>query len=116
MIIDILVVIILVMAIVKGIRRGLIIALFSVIAYIAGIAAAMKLSVTVADYLKDSVNVSAQWMPVLSFAIVFIGVILLVRWLANLLERVIELALLGWVNKLGGALLYIVVYMLCLSV
>ena len=116
MIIDIIVVIVLVMAIAKGLRRGLIIALFSVIAFIVGIAAAMKLSVVVAEYLKDSVNVSAQWMPVLSFAIVFIAVILLVRWLANLLERVIELALLGWVNKLGGVLLYIVLYMLCLSV
>ena len=116
MIIDIIVVIFLIMAIVKGIRRGLIIALFSVIAFIVGIAAAMKLSVVVADYLKDSVNVSAQWLPVLSFAIVFIGVILLVRWVANMLERVIELALLGWVNKLGGVILYMIVYMLCLSV
>jgi membrane protein required for colicin V production len=116
MIIDLIVVVVLVMAIVKGIRRGLIIALFSVIAFIVGIAAAMKLSVVVAEYLKDSVNVSAQWLPVLSFAIVFIGVILLVRWVANILERVIELALLGWVNKLGGVVLYIVVYMLCLSV
>jgi membrane protein required for colicin V production len=116
MIIDIIVVIVLVMAIIKGIRRGLIIALFSVIAFIIGIAAAMKLSVVVADYLKDSVNVSAQWMPVLSFAIVLIAVILLVRWVANMLERVVEVALMGWVNKLGGVVLYGVVYLLCLSV
>jgi len=104
------------MAIIKGLRRGLIIAVFSILAFIAGIAAAMKLSVVVAGYLKDSVNVSAKWLPFISFAIVFIGVVLLVRWIARILESTIELALLGWVNKIGGVLLYAMLYLFLLSV
>ena len=116
MIIDIIVVIVLLMAIIKGLRRGLVIALFSVIAFVIGLAAALKLSVVVADYLKDSVNVSAKWLPVLSFALVLVAVVLLVRWVASMIDRALEMALLGWVNKLGGAILYIVLYMLCLSV
>jgi uncharacterized protein YqeY len=75
MIIDILVLIFLVMAVIKGLRRGLIVAVFSIFAFIAGIAAAMKLSVVVAGYLKDSVNISAKWLPFISFAVVFIGVV-----------------------------------------
>ena len=116
MIIDIIAIVLLAMAIFKGWRRGLIIAVFSIIAFIIGIAAAMKLSVVVAGYLEDSINISAQWMPVLSFAIVFIGVVLLIRLGANLLERTVEMALLGWVNKLGGIVLYVLLYLFAFSV
>jgi membrane protein required for colicin V production len=106
----------LIMAVIKGLRRGLIIAVFSILAFIAGIAAAMKLSVVVAGYLKDSVNVSAKWLPVLSFIIVFVAVVLLVRLIARLLEKSVEMVLMGWANKIGGILLYIVLYMFLLSV
>ena len=116
MIIDIIAIVLLAMAVFKGWRRGLIIAVFSIIAFIIGIAAAMKLSVVVAGYLSDSINVSAQWLPVLSFAIVFIGVVLLVRLGANLLERTVEMTLLGWVNKLGGIILYVLLYLFGFSV
>ncbi|OQP67981.1 CvpA family protein [Niastella populi] len=116
MIIDVLVLIFLVLAIIKGLRRGLIVAVFSIFAFIAGIAAAMKLSVVVADYLKDSVNVSAKWLPFISFAVVFIGVVLLVRWAASLLEATVEMAMMGWANKIGGIILFAILYMFTLSV
>ena len=104
------------MAVIKGLRRGLIVAVFSIFAFIAGIAAAMKLSVVVAGYLKDSVNISAKWLPFISFAVVFIGVVLLVRWAASLLESTIEMAMMGWANKIGGIILYTILYMFTLSV
>ena len=116
MAIDLLFTVLMLIAIIKGWRRGLIIAVFSVIAGIVGLAAALKLSTVVAAYLKDSTNVSVQWLPFLSFAIVFIGVVLLIRWAANLMEASLEVALLGWVNRLGGMLLYVVVYALAFSV
>ena len=116
MIIDIIFGILLLLAVIKGWRRGLIIAVFSVIAIIVGIAAAMKLSTVVAAWLKDSTSVSVQWLPFLSFAIVLIGVILLIRSGANLIEASLEVTLMGWVNRLGGMLLYIIVYTLAFSV
>jgi membrane protein required for colicin V production len=116
MMIDITVCILLIMAIVKGLRRGLIVALFSILAFIVGIAAAMKLSVVVADYLKDSVNISAQWWPVVSFMLVFVVVVILIRLLANLIEKAVEWTMLGWVNKLGGVLLYVLMYIISFSV
>lgn len=116
MIIDIIALIMLIFAVIKGLRRGLIIAVFSILAFIAGIAAAMKLSVVVAGYLKDSVNVSAKWLPVLSFIVVFAAVVLLVRLIAKLLEKSVEMVMMGWANKIGGILLYIVLYLFLLSV
>lgn len=116
MIIDIIFLVLLVMAVIKGWRRGLVIAVFSVIALIVGLAAALKLSTVVAGWLDDSTNISARWLPVISFAIVFIAVTLLIRWGANMIEATLELALLGWVNKLGGIIIYVVLYTLAYSV
>ncbi len=114
--IDILFGILLLIAVVKGWRRGLVIAVFSVIALIVGLAAAMKLSTVVAAWLKDSTNISVQWLPFISFAIVLIGVVLLIRWGANLIEASLEVTLMGWLNRLGGMVLYILIYTLAFSV
>ncbi len=114
--IDIIALVLVIAAVWKGLRRGLIVALFSMIGFIVGIAAAMKLSVVVADYLDDSVNISARWWPVISFLLVFLVVVLLIRLAANMIEKAVEWTLLGWVNKLGGVILYVLMYMISLSV
>ncbi|MFT3825918.1 MAG: CvpA family protein [Chitinophagaceae bacterium] len=116
MMIDIIFVILMIVAFVKGWRKGLIVALFSVIAFVVGIAAAMKLSVVVADYLKDSVQVSARWLPFLSFIIVFVAVVLLIRWGASLIEAAVDITLLGWANRLAGAVLYLLLYSIGFSI
>lgn len=116
MVIDIIFCILLLVAVVKGWRRGLVIAVFSVVALVVGLAAAMKLSTVVAAWLKDSTSISVQWLPFLSFAIVLIGVILLIRWGANLIEASLEVTLMGWINRLGGMVLYILIYTLAFSV
>lgn len=116
MIIDIVFIIMLIMAVIRGWQRGLVIAIFSIIGLIVGIVAAMKLSALVAEWMKDSTSISAKWLPFISFAVVFIAAVLLIRLGANLLEATLEVALLGWANKLGGILLYIIIYTLAYSV
>ena len=87
MIIDIIVAIILILAIIKGYRQGLIVALFSFIAFIIGLAAALKLSVVAADYIGKAVKVSDKWLQIISFAVVFLIVVLLVRLGAKFIEK-----------------------------
>ena len=116
MLIDIIFLFLMVLAIFKGIKNGLILAVFSLVGLIVGLAAAIKLSVLVADYLKDTVNVSAKWLPFLSFILVFIGVLILVRIGATAIEKTIEFAMMGWLNKLGGIILYVVLYIILFSV
>jgi membrane protein required for colicin V production len=116
LIIDILFLVFLLIAIFKGLRRGLIIAVFSLLALILGLAAAIKLSAIVAVHLKDSIHISSKWLPILAFAIVFIGVVLLVRWIAALLESVIKFALLTWIDKLGGIIFYTIIYLSIFSI
>lgn len=116
MLIDVIFIVLLIAAIVKGYSNGLIIAVFSLLALFIGIAAALKLSVVTAHWLKDGIHVSAKWLPVIAFAVVFIVVVLLVRLGAKALEKTAEMVMLGWVNKLGGIILYIVLYTLIYSV
>jgi membrane protein required for colicin V production len=114
--IDVLFLILLLWAVFKGLRHGLIIAVVSALAFIVGLAAAMKLSATLAGYLRVHTSLSSRWLPVLAFLLVFLAVVLLVRWIGRLMEAAADLAMVGWVNKLAGILLYAVVYTIILSV
>ena len=116
MILDIIVAIIILLAIFKGYQRGLIVGIFSFIALFIGLAAAIKLSAVVAGYIGKSVKVSDQWLPVIAFAVIFIIVVLLVRLVAKIIERSVRFAMLGWVNRLGGVILYVALYITVLSV
>ncbi len=116
MLIDLIFATLLVVAIIKGYQKGLIIALFSIIAFVIGLAAALKLSAVVALYLKDSVNVSAKWLPFIAFIIVFLVVVLLIRLGGKLIEKAFQIALLGWLNRMGGIILYAALYTIIFSI
>jgi membrane protein required for colicin V production len=116
MLLDIIFAVVIILALFKGYQRGLIVGLFSLVAVIIGLAAAMKLSTVAAGYIGKAVKISQEWLPVISFAIVFIIVVLLIRLGANAIERTVEVVMLGWLNKLGGILLYIIIYTIVFSV
>lgn len=116
MIIDILFAIIVILALIKGYRNGVVVAIFSVIGLLVGLAAAIKLSTLVAEYLKDAVNISGKWLPVISFAIVFLAAVMLVRLGAAAIQKTLELVMLGWINRLAGIILYFMLYTIIFSV
>src|SRR5512138_3717427 len=99
MFIDFIAIALLVLSIIKGFQKGLVVAIFSLLAFIIGLAAALKLSAVVAEYLRANTNISQKWLPILAFAIVFLAVVLLVRLGAKAIEGGLKLAMLGWLNK-----------------
>jgi membrane protein required for colicin V production len=116
MMLDLIFAALLVFAAIKGYQKGLIVSVFSFVAIVIGLAAAMKLSTIAAGYISSAVNISAQWLPAVSFIIVFIAVILLIRLGATAIEKTVQLALLGWVNRLGGIIFYAAIYLTIYSV
>lgn len=116
MLIDIIFAVFLLLAVMRGYRQGLIIGLFSLLSIIIGLAAAMKLSAVVAGWLGNSVNVSKEWLPLISFILVFFVVVLLIRMGAKAIESAVEVVLMGWINKIAGILLYGVIGLLVFSV
>ena len=105
-----------VIAIIKGYRNGFIIAIFSIIAFVIGLVAALKFSAIVAEYLKDSVSTSTKWLPFIAFAIVFFAIVILVRLGAKLIEKAFQVVLLGWLNRIGGMMLYAALYVIIFSI
>jgi membrane protein required for colicin V production len=114
--IDIVFAILMVIACIRGYQKGLIIALFSIIAFIIGLAAALKLSTVVAHWIDGHASVSTKWLPFISFALVFFAVVLLVGWAGKLIEKTFQMALLGWVNRLGGMTFYAALYIIIFSI
>jgi len=116
MLLDIIVAVILILAVIKGYQRGLIVGVFSFLAVIIGLAAAIKLSTVVAGYIGKAIKISDAWLPVISFAVVFIIVVLLVRLGANMIQKTVEISMLDWLNRLGGILFYLAIYIIVYSV
>ncbi len=116
MLIDIIFAVILVLALLKGYSRGLIVGLFSLVAVIIGLAAALKLSAVVASRIGKTVKVAEEWLPFISFILVFLVVVLLIRLGAKAIEKAVELVMLGWLNKLGGMILFVAIYTIVFSV
>lgn len=114
--VDIVFLIVLITAIIKGISRGIIMAVFSLIGWFIGLAAALKLSALLAAYLQDHTTINSKWLPLLSFIIVFVIAVLIVQLVGKAIEHIFTMSLLGWVNKLGGALVYAGMYTLAFSV
>lgn len=100
----------------RGYRKGIILALFSVVALLAGIVAATKLSGTIVGLLIDNHPQWAQWMPLVVYVLVFIVVAWLVRLLAKGLQKTLEAVAMGWMNRLVGALIYGILICLIYSV
>lgn len=116
MIIDIVFFFTMVIAIFKGLRKGFILGIFSLLAFIIGLAAALKLSAIVAVYLQKNVVSESKWLPAISFLLVFLVVVLLVGIGARLIKKTIDFAMLGWLDRLAGILLYIVIYIIVFSI
>ena len=116
MIIDLVYLFVIILSLVQGYRHGLIVGFFSLVAIIIGLAAAIKLSSVVAEWLGHSGKVGAQWIPIISFAVVFIGVVILIRLGAHLLERIVKTVMLGWANKIGGMIFYLAIYTIVFSI
>ena len=116
MVIDVIFALLMVLAIIQGYRRGLIAAIFSFVAIIVGLAAALKLSTVAAKYIGHTVKISEKWLPIISFIVVFLIVVILVRLGAKAIQRLTEALMLGWVNRLGGIIFYIAIYTTVFSI
>jgi membrane protein required for colicin V production len=116
MMIDTLLVLLIAIALIRGFFKGLIVAVFTLLAYIFGLAAAIAFSRLAAVWLEGLLHTASRWVPLIAFLLVLAGVVLLVRTVALLLEKMAEGLALGWLNRLGGMFFYVVLYVTVYSV
>jgi membrane protein required for colicin V production len=116
MVLDVIFLILVVIASIKGFSKGFTVALFSMVALFIGLAASLKLSAYAATKLSAATNSTSKWLPFISFLMVFLVVVLLVHLGAKLIQKSFELAMLGWLNRVGGVVLYLLLYSVFLSI
>jgi membrane protein required for colicin V production len=97
---------ILIVFFIRGYMKGIIVAVFSLLGIVLGALCAFKLSGSLSHFLLNKGWVDTRWAFTISYALLFIAAVLLVRWIANLIKRSLQLIMLGWTDKLLGGLLY----------
>lgn len=116
MYIDSIYTIILLIAFYSGWKKGLIGAAFSLLAFIVGLATAIKLSGLIALKLEGHLSAGTRWLPFLAFTLVFLIVALLVKLTGSAIQKAINWIIPAWINRLAGSIIYVTLFSIVFSV
>ncbi len=100
--IDIILIIPLLWGAVMGFKKGLVLELASLVGLILGIYGAIKFSDYTAEKLVEFVDITQQWLGLISFLVTFVGIVLGVFLAARVLNKALKLVALGTVNRVLG--------------
>ena len=99
---DIIILVVVAIAIFLGLRIGIIKAVFSLAGLIIGVILAGRYYVPLSEQLSFIPQASVA--KIIAFTIILIGVMVIAGVLASIFKWASSLMMLGWVNRLGGAL------------
>ena len=104
-ILDIIICCAIAISLVTGLVKGLVTQLASIVAIIVGAWAGLRFSIPLGKWLGGFLSeLSPVIIKVICFVIIFVAVSLVIALLGKLLDKCIKLVLLGWVNRLLGAI------------
>lgn len=98
---DILIIVILGYSLVRGLFRGLVKEVSSIIGVLGGFYAAYTYYMVLAGLLSGLIHDTA-YLNILSFLIIFCGVLIIVGVLGVIIKYLLNIAFLGWVDRFGG--------------
>ena len=112
---DILFLIILAIGLIRGASRGLVMELSGLLGLIVSIFVAKNYSEVLMGKFFTFFGIQAEVSHFISFIIVLLLSLVVIHFLAILISRFIKLAMLDWLNKLGGAVFSGIKYLLILG-
>lgn len=115
-IIDIIILALVLLGVVMGFRSGFIKQLAALIGLVVGLVAAKMLYVTVGDKLAYLVANNALFAHIAAFVMIWLLVPVIFSIVAELLTKLLEFIYLGWLNRLLGAALGGMKWVLFISV
>ncbi|MDR0738389.1 MAG: CvpA family protein [Prevotellaceae bacterium] len=112
---DIAIAIVLLVAFIAGVRKGIIRQLFGLAALLLGVYGAFKFSHVAGHYLSEWFKISGPFVQGISFVVVFILILFLVIFVGRIAAKLISLATLGGVDKILGGVFSVlkIVCILC---
>jgi len=114
--IDMFILVLLVYAVFRGITKGLVLQLASLAALIAGIYFALKFSGFTARFLVKHWAFDYEYLYLVSLAITFALVFIMINMLGNILDKLVKTSPLSLINKIAGAFFNICKVMLIMGV
>lgn len=102
--IDLVFAILLLWAAYRGYTKGFIVQLATLAALLLGILGAVMFSDFTSGLIIKKFDVPGTWLPIISFAITFLAIVVAVHFLAKALNKLIDAIALGIVNRLLGVL------------
>lgn len=105
----------LIIALLQGYKNGFIRAVISTFSLFLGLILAFQFAGWVAIWLKQQTKITTNFLPLIAFLIVLIGVLLALRWVTRFIQQGAYWLKIGWLNKLLGILLYAFIYFTMLS-
>lgn len=86
----------------RGFKKGLIIELFTLLALLVGIYAGIHFSDFMSSILRNHLGIQSEYLPVISFTLIFLGVGAMVYFAGKLIEKAVNAVALSPINKLTG--------------
>lgn len=113
---DIFILICFIPAIIGGLINGLVRQLATLASLLLGIWAGWHFSELLSQWIRAFLHSESKLIGIISFAIIFIAVLILVNLIGKALSGIVKFALLGWLDRLLGVIFGILKYCLILSV
>ena len=101
---DIILGVLLLLGLWKGLKNGLLIEIASIIALVAGIYGAIHFSYITGNYLSAKMEWNEQYISITAFIVTFIAIVLIVHLIGKLLTKIVDIAMLGLLNKIAGGI------------
>lgn len=101
-ILDIVLLLCFIPAIIRGLSKGLINELISLVSLILGAWLAFKFSSAVGAWMGNYLQLDPKVINVIAFAVIVILVVLLLNLIGQLLTKIVKITMLGWLNRLLG--------------
>ncbi len=101
-ILDIIIAIPLLWALYRGFRKGLVYMIASLLALVLGILGAVRFHENIGELLNGWFDVNPEHLNILSFAVTFILIVIVVHLTAFLVDKLIKAVALNFINRLAG--------------
>lgn len=100
--IDFIILIILIVSAVRGGFKGFIVEISSLAALILGVWGAMKFSGATEVFLVNRLNLEWEYINIVAFAITLLIIVVLINYLAKVIEKILKAAALSPINRILG--------------
>lgn len=90
---------------IRGISKGFVIGLATLIGLVLGILAAYHFSAYAQDLLKEYFTIREQTLKIIAYVLIFLLVMLIVYLIGKAIEKVVDMVAMGWLNKLLGGII-----------